>query len=61
MAKQRDLSAEHRKPHQIRYSDAEWAEITLAANLDGVTRAYVVRPASLEKAREIMKRHRARD
>ena len=63
MAKQkkRDLSKEYRKPHRVRWSDQEWAEITAAAESDGITCADVVRPASLIYAKEISQRHRARD
>jgi len=59
-AKKRVLSKGHRKPRQIRYSDQEWAEITRAAELDGIHNSEVVRPSSLADARSRIERHQSR-
>ena len=60
MANKRDLSAENRKPRQIRISDQEYEEIGRAADLDEITRAALIRAASLDRARAIVERHQAR-
>lgn len=56
----RDISTEHRKPYQFRFSNQEIQELDRAASLDDIKRAAVVRGGALVQARAIIKRHQAR-